>query len=577
MTGVTAIACLMTALQLLLSLLLMELSSDLLPDSVVFAWSDLQRTLSRFLDLNPIHQPQSAMARAHLLDTFGAILSDDSVESWLVSCNVLSLTVMAVFHSFVQPVTHMSRLAGASVVIGPSIAVWAFFPRPLRVIASLCVFFGMQIVGWRICSQSAVPGRRLSDVTKCWQSDRKTKPYDPRKYFNLRKGIFVGLTPRNKPVYITIKDARQHLQLMGQTRFGKTVFAILSIGQFLMLDECCIIIDPKRDKFMPGVLWNFAKEQGRPFYLIDLQCQLPQLNPLAGCTVREKEELFIQCLDLIERGDMSDIYFLLDRQAACVVARLDAESLPELLQKASQIPEVVEAKRFFSALTELCSLAAVQTAAGTNLTQLVGEAGIIYVVGSADHEPTIRLQKLIFHRMTQIIREKGLRENARWTTIFLDEFKYVLSPGVLQAIGVIADRNCHLLIAHQALGDLKDCRNLSPASVESIIKTNSGFKCVFRTSDPDSAIWASRVSGTVPVYSELAPKQASPLGDPQGTWRESATPLFDANEFLTLPPFHGIIMGVGVPQKIRVHFLPEGERPTPKDAPAVHIQPQELI
>lgn len=578
MTSATVIAILLTGLQVIVSVFVMGGSSQLLPDYLSDAWEEVGRTLPVFLDLNLARQPQSSMARAHLVEVFSAILSDQSVEVWLLGCNAISFGLVAGVHSLLlYPPSGARRLAGTSVLVVPALTLWVVLESPFRVIASLAVFWGSQLVGWKLWAGTSVPERRISDVTKCWQANDERVPYDPAKYFDLRRGIFVGLNEANKPVYVLIREARQHLELMGQTRFGKTVFANLLVIQFLMLDECCVVVDPKRDKFMPGVLWKAAREQGRLFHLIDLQCELPQLNPFAGCTVREREELLIQNLDLVERGDMSDIYFLLDRQAARLVAQLEVRSLPELLQKAAQIQEVVEAKRFYAALTELCTLPAVQTVSGANLTEVVGAAGLIYVVGSTDHEPTIRLQKLIFHRITQVIREKGLLANSRWTAVFLDEFKYVLSPGVLQALGVIADRNCHLLLAHQALGDLKDCRNLPPSSVESIIKTNSGFKCLFRTSDPDSALWASKVSGTIPSYSELAQKTVFRLGESGGSWKEAPAPLFDANDFLTLPRLQGIILGVGVPQKIRVHYLPEGERPIPKAAERVNIDPPELI
>lgn len=421
------------------------------------------------------------------------------------------------------------------------------------------------------------PRERLSDIREVWASVRQAKSFDPTRYMRLKKGVFIGLNENGKPIYISLKEFRCHAQLLGQTRGGKGVGVATLLDQAIQLGECAVVLDPKGDSFMPRVMAACAQRVGVSVTFIDLRDGQPaQLNLLAGCSARDIEEMLIQAFDLIERGDNADIYRIEDRAAARLIAGSGARSFPDLLAKATQLLDQNKTRRLFEALRELAALPPIQTAVGIDLTDVVGRPGIIYVIGSTRHEPTIRLQKMLLLRILQVIDKKGQEKDGIWTALVLDEFKYLLSPAALQACSVIADRRCHLFLVHQALGDLRDT-TLPAAAVEGAVLVNCAIKLLFRTNDPDTASWEARLCGTVPVHTEVTQKTIIKFHNVEGSWRESARPLFEENVLQSLPPFCAILVGAGVPRKVRFGFLPVGERPTPVPAPIQLPTNQELI
>lgn len=494
---------------------------------------------------------------------------DGWVLLWVVACHLVAFAItragllLLVFHP-----PAISEWFGAGVFL--------FAPFPFLVmhgtwhdilIADL-LHLALQSAGWWFWWGTNVPKDRPSDTRTVWGKTEQQKAFNPLRYMCLRLGIFVGLNDVKKPIFLSLKDLRQHIQVIGQTRAGKNVAVATLLDQSAQLGECVIVIDPKNDFYMPSVMAASAERAGMAFIFIDLRPdQVPQLNLLAGCSPHEVEEMLIQVFDLVEKGDNADVYRIEDRAAVRAISALGARSFPELLEKASEVLDPNKTRRLFEALKELSSLPVIQTAEGVDLSKVVAQPGILYVTGSTRHEPTIRLQKMVLLRILQLIDKAGQQKAGNWTALFLDELKYLLSPAALQACGVIADRRCALRVAHQALGDLDDT-SLPATSVRGAVLINCAVKFLFRTNDPDTATWMARLTGSVPVFSELAQKALFKFAKSEGSWREAISTLFDPNVFLSLAPLNTVLVGAGVPVKIRVGFLPIGERPTP--IPAVH-------
>ncbi|WP_119185959.1 helicase HerA domain-containing protein, partial [Klebsiella pneumoniae] len=73
--------------------------------------------------------------------------------------------------------------------------------------------------------------------------------YDPLKYIDLKKGVFIGLDKEDKPQYITIKEFQsQHAAIIGTTGSGKGVSATVLLYQAIMLDEAVFVEDLKNDE-----------------------------------------------------------------------------------------------------------------------------------------------------------------------------------------------------------------------------------------------------------------------------------------------------------------------------------------
>ena len=387
------------------------------------------------------------------------------------------------------------------------------------------------------------------------------KKFSPEQYFNLKRGVFMGLGEDGRATYIPVTDAHKHLQLLGETRNGKTVAATVLLAQCALLNETVIVMDPKADKHAGKVLKRAADNAKVPFICVDLRAdQPPQLSVLSGTSIAEREELLISCFDLASKGTDADVYRVEDRTAARLLARSGARSFAEMVAIGAQEEAVFKARKFWEDLQELASHPVLQTKEGLRLEDWVGKPCVIYITGSTRHDNTVRLQKLVLLRLLQLIDHHGAADDASWTALFIDEFKYLLSPSALQALGTIGDRNCHLLIAHQSLGDLRDVSGLDPEAVYGAVVVNTGLKLFYKTNDPDTAKWGAELSGQIPVYTESITKSPGSVKS-LGSYSEGGTQLFDYTTLLAFPPLTGMLYGSGVAKLLCVHYLEKSATP----------------
>lgn len=385
----------------------------------------------------------------------------------------------------------------------------------------------------------------------------------------------MGIGSDGRPVHIPVSVARKHLQLLGETRNGKTVAASVLLAQCALLQETVLILDPKADKHAPGVMKAAAERAGVPFVYIDLRPdQPPQFSPLSGASPSEVEELLISCFDLASKGTDADVYRVEDRAAARKLARSGAASFTEMVAIGINDESITDARKFWEDLQELAEHPVIQTSEGWRLEEWIGRPAVVYIAGSTRHDNTIRLQKLVLLRLLQLIDKYGAAEDASWSALFIDEFKYLLAPGTLRALGTIADRNCHLLISHQSLGDLRDVAGLDPDAVYGAVVVNTGLKLFYKTNDPKTATWGAQLSGQIPTFSESISK--NPAATSPGAYQERTRPLIDENMLLALPPLTGMLYGAGVAKLMCVHYLPKAVEP-PSVVPAPPARQNALI
>jgi hypothetical protein len=533
-----------------------------------------------------LHGPTRRAGERYIAEASAYLGSDTGFVLWLWWAFLAATFVVLALHMLVTGSRSLARyavgllacLAVASLVYVLCSAFGTGYPVALG--AALLIG---QVVGWGVCADPRTPDDRMTDARTVRQEIGDTIEFDPLKYININpkrgilaellrrrrpQGIFVGLTRERHPHHISLADARKHVQLLGDTRQGKTVAATLLLEQYARLGECVIVLDPKNDRHAPGVMKASAERAGVPFHFLDLRPdQPPQLSLLAGCRPDEIEELFISCFDLGSKGDMADVYRVKDRAAARTLARSGAATIADMVCFGAADETITGAVKFWADLEELAAHPAIQTRQGLNLAEVVGRPSVLYIVGSTRHDSTIRLQKIILLRLFQLIDRHGLQEHPAWIALFLDEFKYLLSPAALRALGTAADRCCHLIIAHQSLGDLRDCGDLDPKAVEGAVLVNTGLKLFYKTNDPDTARWGARLSGSIPAYTERLDKGL--LASPHwGSWTEQQRPLYDENTLTALPPLTAVLMGAGLATQVSVHPLPASPRPEVVAAPA---------
>ena len=364
--------------------------------------------------------------------------------------------------------------------------------------------------------------------------------FDPEKFWDPKKGIFWGLDTRRQPTFVPLEQLQKnHIQILGASGGGKTSQAGNLLAQLAIGGETVIVFDPKPDAMLPGALARVAKKHSIPFHLVDLSPKAPpQLNPLVGTDVAEQEELLQAALELGKSGDpKADFHRGEDREAALQAAELGCSSLPELAARALGVEEIAKRQNFARELRQLASLPVFQTSGGLDLHAAVQQPGILYVSGSTENDRVFLAQRLLLQRTLQLIRQTvGQRKQS--VCLFQDELKYLLSVPALRALGTIRDRNCHLILAHQSLGDLADCGGLPRAAVEGAVLGNTTIKICYRLTDPATAEWFARLAGQQPGTQAQASQSRDPGGaKPTETsgWREVQAERFPAHLFTSLP------------------------------------------
>ncbi|HEY6248742.1 MAG TPA: type IV secretory system conjugative DNA transfer family protein [Candidatus Angelobacter sp.] len=439
----------------------------------------------------------------------------------------------------------------------------------------------------------------LSDIRKAMEDIEQLPSYDPRQFFNLKKGLFVGLNidRQYEPVYAPWKRVRKaHIQVVGTTGSGKGVATTMMLWQCVLAGECVVIFDPKfpGDEFAPAVLHGLAKQHNIPFYLINLCPEVPaelekqfpqnppQFNLFDGCTPSQTEELLTTGFALEDTGSNADHYRLHDRLACIdVCQRATANgrvpTFHDLIQAAGKSQKIDKEKGqdFKAKLEELGRLAVTNTDQGLDLQKILGQNAILYIIGSIRHSQVKRLQKMLLLRIMQIIERRDRRKPLRKVAMMLDELAYLLSPGALQALGTVRDKGCHIFLAHQTLGDLRQGEGLDKEAVTAAVKGNTSLKLIYKVTDPeDTGKWASNLSGTIVVQQQSSHMQQGMFHAAEGQFRQIERPLLTINELLSLPDLTGMFFGYGLSRRIQVGVMPKGEYPTLAAAPPLVIPKQ---
>ena len=376
--------------------------------------------------------------------------------------------------------------------------------------------------------------------------------YDPKKYFRRRK-VFIGLSESGIPRYISTGEWRSsHCDLIGTTGSGKGVAAGVLIAQSISQGEAVFVLDPKEDEFLPHLLGQEARENDRPFYFIDLTGDKPQWNPYEYKTANEIEELLSGAFGQVSQGGIDDFYRGKDRACSRLFAkefaRCPAPVNDVYLSLLKSHPDAVEeAAKFNDDMLEVAQSPVTNVVDGFDIGKSICEGAVVYVRGSMRSPKVLKLQKSFVLSVMQNCESRD-REAARSVAIFLDEFKYLISRPALEALGAIRDKRAHIILAHQSLGDLKDCpKDIDPQSVLSSVNENCRLKLAYRVNDPDTADWLSRMSGTILIDDETRIFQSVPglaeVKAPNRHLRQAERPLIDSNMLLSLPKSCAVLFG----------------------------------
>lgn len=407
-------------------------------------------------------------------------------------------------------------------------------------------------------------------------------PFDPAPHIKKarkagRDQIFMGLGADRSPILFDRKVIdKNHLEILGESGVGKSSLAGVLLSQLAAAGECVVVFDPKADRMLPGVLARAGRENGFPVVNIDLRYGQPaQLNPFLNARRDQVEELIQVALELGRTGNAGvDYYRGKDREATGWMAAAfeDGEtSMPELLEEAAQNELIIENENVWREFRQIARIPAFQVhqgQGGHNLEELLGKPGVIYITGSTTKLEVQAGQKMLLQRILQILDER--RDQSMPVAIFLDELKYILSPAALRAAGTIRDRNCHLIFAHQSLGDLADCPGLEPKAVRGAVWGNCGIKIAYKMLDAETARELSVITGERAVLEQSESKSDSGKTISKRIGKASHMP---PHIFTHLPKPSGleasvgVLIGDGPAYFLSTRWLPSGPPPEPIPAP----------
>lgn len=437
-------------------------------------------------------------------------------------------------------------------------------------------------------SSSQVRGCAADVMNDAGKMRMLAAPFDPDPFIQKarragRDEVFLGLGQNRKPIlFPRSKLDKNHVEIFGESGVGKSSLAGVLLTQFAAAGECVIMIDPKADRMLPGVLARAGREYGFPVTNIDLRFgQPPQLNPFLNARRDQVEELLQVALELGKTGSGAvDFYRAKDREATGFMADAFADgetSMPELLEKAADDDRVTQNENLWGEFRQIARVPAFnvhQGQGGHDLERLIRRGGVIYVTGSTTRLEVQAGQKLILQRVMQILDER--RDQSQPVAIFLDELKYILSHAALRAAGTIRDRNVHLLFAHQSIGDLSDCPGLDPKAVRGAIWGNSGIKIAYKMLDAETARELSLISGDRAVLETRTTENDDGVSVGQSIGKASHMP---AHIFTHLPKptgeeaSVGVVIGDGPAYFLATRWLEAGPPPEPIPAPPLLTEP----
>ena len=115
----------------------------------------------------------------------------------------------------------------------------------------------------------------------------------------------------------------------------------------------------------------------------------------------------------------------------------------------------------------------------------------------------------------------------------------------------------HLVLAHQSLGDLRDCtKDLNPAAVVDAVVENCSIKICYKVQNPATAEWLAAMSGSIQVDDETRKVHRniaqSEIVMGERNIRQAERFFIDTNMLLNLPKGVAVLYGQGIPKFVSI-------------------------
>jgi hypothetical protein len=403
-----------------------------------------------------------------------------------------------------------------------------------------------QLRAWRIMQPTETPSDIRTEIAA-----HRALDFRPADFYQPGQ-VLVGLNQDGQPVQVELAEWREiNKTVVGATRTGKGITYQIWAEQAVARGDTVILVDPKRDRFLPQVVKQAADAAGRRFIVLDLSdpASPGAWSPFQGGSPADRRSRFFDILELTDRGTDADHYKALAREQ--LFALFDSATnttLPALLDKVIALSEAGDdaAKALSTVRARLKEWAShpklcPKPGKGFKVELSLTQAAVVYVVGSLD-DGVIRAATRAF--LQEVIQEARRLQPLRTShlSLFIDELKFLASDTIVKALATIAGFDAEIVTAYQNFGDLlnPDDARLDGRAVLQAVQANSQIKLIFGGTDPQTADYVSEASGT--RLKKIARFERTQINRSGGeTWArqrmlaDQEEPLIPVNTVLALP------------------------------------------
>ena len=386
----------------------------------------------------------------------------------------------------------------------------------------------------------SVLGRGLTSISSAKEElFKKHIEFNPLEYINTKKQFFGAEHSEKKPFYIPFEDST-HLLYVGATRSAKGVALAHRAVEAIRQNKGLIIIDPKKDDFLPQVILEELERQGRPS--IDMLIASWPNN--FGYSAFNSDDSYLEfsnklivALDLAPTGEPSadyyrrnertllksivKIYFnahellnvqfehnykslamfikylLHDMQTLQAYYREDAKNKPnyDLLDNLNALyfdknalnaleleqEDISTFRGLYQTIQELCN-AEIYTK--INLDSAMYDNKIIYIQADQLDDASLKMLKML--QVDIIQKAKKKMANA---VVISDEVSFYATKTLADSLSTIAGFGVHYILAMQDLAQLHDDVIKKP------ILSNCQTKLFYKSSDIETLEYIQALSG----------------------------------------------------------------------------------
>lgn len=286
--------------------------------------------------------------------------------------------------------------------------------------------------------------------------------YNPRKYFKQDK-LFFGLNEFKQPVYADLKASLDgHICIAGGSGSGKGVETRILLSQFIQYGLCNIIFDVKPDKYLFNLCSEECRRANKKMYVIDIDVREPQIQLFGGINQLDFETIVKSAMELEPQKQTNARVYAQNTEKA--LERI----ADKIYQKGMTPKEIINACYQYDTdlldqntdlealLRNLSRYKIFNSREAPTIQEILEENAVFYIraVSAKENMASSLILRLLFQTIT-----KETQYNDRYSCIFLDEFKFIMTTSVINQLATIRDFNTTLMFNFQSFTNFETSPN----------------------------------------------------------------------------------------------------------------------